>query len=1023
MIERLLGASIRRRGVVLAATAVLVGAGVLAFLRLPWDAFPDTTPVQVQVLAPAPSLSTTEIERRVAWPVEQALSGLPGLVEVRSVSRFGLAQVTALFEDGRDLWLCRQVVAERLATVELPPGIAVPRLGPVSSGMGEIFHYVVRGEGKSLAELRDAQDWIVRPELRSVPGVAEVVGWGGEPSWVVVTADPAALRGAGLGVDDLARALSADGTAVGGGLLGRGGESIPVRGDALWRTADDVAGTVVTARDGVPVRVRDVARVEEGTEIRRGAVTADGTGEVVLGIAFLLTGENGGTVSRALSRRLDEIRPRLPDGISVEVVHDRRELVERVLGTVRTNLFEGALLVVAVLFVFLGDLRAGLVVASAIPLSMLFAFDAMARAGIAGSLLSLGALDFGLLVDSSVILVENARRRLDEAPADRPVADVVREAAVEVRGPTLLGELVVALVYLPVLALEGVEGKLFRPMALTVVFALVGSLVVSLTVVPALAATVLRRRERPRANRAEALALRLYRPLLARALARPRGTVAAAALLVAAALGFATTLGSELVPRLSEGTIVVNTIRRSGVSLEESVRLGSRIEQALLASFPDEIERVWTRTGSADVATDPMGPELSDLFVELTDRRRWTKAASQEELVAAMEERLSGIPGMRAVFTQPIEMRLAEMTSGIRGDLAVKVVGEDFDTIARVARDVERVVRNVPGAVDVAMEPVTKRAELEVAVDRDAAARHGLSARQVLSVVEALGGIPVGERTVGERRHPVVVRLAAPGGDPAEVGRIPVAGPDGTMVALADVASIRRVESPNVVSRDWGRRRIVVQANVRDRDLGSFVAEVRETLERELPLPEGVFLRYGGAWEHLERAMRRLSLVIPVAVLLVFALLWFSYGRWLDAARVMAGVPFAAVGGIAALALRGMPFSVSAGVGFVVLSGISVLGDLVLVSTIRAQLADGVALRDAVEQAALRRLRPVLMTALVASLGFLPMMLATGPGAEVQRPLATVVVGGLLSSTLLTLVVLPVLYLAGRRNEATSPAR
>ncbi|WP_437564096.1 efflux RND transporter permease subunit [Sorangium sp. So ce542] len=1011
MLNAVIAWSLRHRLLVILAAIALSLAGLLAFRRLPIDAFPDTTPVQVQINTVAPALSPVEIERQITAPVEQAISGLPRLEEVRSLSRFGLSQVTARFEDETDIYLARQVVMERLQTVTLPPGIERPELGPVATGLGEVFHYVVTGKGKSLSELRTVHDWVIAPQLRSVRGVAEVNAWGGDERQIQVLVDPAELTARGLSLHDLSEALERNNANVGGGTLDQAGESSLIQGIGIATRVSDIEDIVVAAKGGAPIRVRDVARVVEGREIRRGAVTADGQGEVVLGLGFMLMGENSHEVTTRLKARLSEVEKSLPEGVDVAVVYDRTELIDKVLGTVKKNLIEGALLVVAVLFAFLGNLRAGLIVASAIPLSMLFAFDLMLRAGVAGSLMSLGAIDFGLVVDSSVIMVENSVRRLSEDASDRSATDVVRDASIEVRKPTMFGELIIMIVYLPILALEGAEGKLFRPMALTVIFALVGSMILSLTLMPVLASLLLPRRVKERENALVRLLKRAYRPALQLALRGRWAVLAGAALLLGNAVFLATRLGAEFVPRLREGTIVANTVRLSGVSAAESIRYGTRLERVLLERFPDEIERVWTRTGTAEVATDPMGLELSDMFITLRPREAWKRAATQDELVQAMESELAGMPGMRVIYTQPIEMRVNEMVAGIRADLGVKLFGDDFDTLKQKAREIEAVLKKIPGAADVVTEQVTGQPVLEIEVDRAAIGRHGIAAADVLDVVEALGAREVGQLQEGERRFPVTLRIDDRyRQDPASIGRILVTAAGGERIPLARLAKIRTTEGPTAINREWAKRRIVVQANVRGRDVGTYVDEARARLDREVELPPGYYVRFGGQFEHLERAQARLLVVVPAALGLILLLLYVTYGRLLDAIRVFTGVPFAAIGGVVALWLADLPFSISAGVGFVALSGVAVLGDMVLVSTIRQLTAAGMPVRAAIELAAERRLRPVLMTALVASLGFVPMALNTGVGAEVQRPLATVVIGGVISSTLLTLLVLPVLY-------------
>jgi len=1026
MLDAIITWSLRHRLIVVAVWLAVALAGVIAYQRLPIDAFPDTTPVQVQVNTTAPALAPLEIERQITARVEQQISGLPGLVEVRSLSRFGLSQVTVVFRDGTDIYLARQVVGDRVRTVKLPTGVEPPTLGPVATGLGEVFHYLVTGDGVSTAELRTTQDWVIKPQLASVSGVAEVNSWGGEERQVQVVVDPVELQARGLTLADLAQALDRNNLNVGGGTIDVAGEASLVQGVALLTRPDQVEQVVITAKGGVPVRVRDVARVVEGHEIRRGAVTADGTGEVVLGLGFMLMGENSHGVTQRLEARLSEIRKSLPKGVKVQPVYERTTLVDQVLGTVRTNLIEGAILVVAVLFVFLGSLRAGLIVAAAIPVSMLCAFDLMVRAGVAGSLMSLGAIDFGLIVDSSVISVENSVRRLAEDRTDRSKLDIVREAALEVRRPTMFGELIILIVYLPILFLEGIEGKLFRPMALTVVFALAGSMLLSLTLIPVLSSLVLPRRMPERENLVVRGAKRLYRPILELAVRWRWAVLAAALLLMLNGVLLATRLGSEFVPRLREGTLVINTVRLASVSLEESVRYGTQIERVLLKAFPDEIERVWTRTGSAEVATDPMGIELSDVFVVLTSRDRWKRASTQDELVTAMQETLSVLPGMRMVFTQPIEMRVNEMEAGIRADVGVKLFGEDLEVLRARAAEIEAVLRALPGAADVVTEQVTGLSVLQVEVDWDAIARRGIAAREVLDVVAAIGGVEVGEVQQGDRRFPLVIRLHDQyRRDEASIRRILVTASNGDRIPLGQLARVSTVEAPAAINREWAKRRIVVQANVRGRDVGSFVADARAAIEREVELPAGYYIRFGGQFEHLEAARARLLVVVPVALALIMFLLYFTYGRVRDAVRVFTGVPFAALGGVVALWLRDMPFSISAGVGFVALSGVAVLGDMVLVSTIRQLLDEGMSLDDAVRTAAVRRLRPVLMTALVASLGFLPMAINIGIGAEVQRPLATVVIGGLISSTLLTLVVLPALYaaFAPRRTTLLPAAR
>ncbi|WP_052554393.1 efflux RND transporter permease subunit [Enhygromyxa salina] len=1024
MLTKLIDLCLRHRPVVLLATAILIAWGLASFRRLPFDAFPDTTPVQVQINTSAPALAPLEVERQLSFPVEQAISGLPGLVEVRSISKFGFSQVTAIFDDDTDIYLARQVVNERLALADLPAGIEGPALGPVATGLGEVFQYIVRADGMSPAELRTLHHWVIRPQMLQTPGVAEINTWGGREKQYHVVVDPYRLVKHELTLEDVARVVRHENRNVGGGVLDVGGESQLIQGLGLVTGIEDLEAMVVAEVDGTLVHLDDVADIREGHEIRRGAVTAEGRGEAVLGLGFMLMGENSREVTRSLEARLEQVRHSLPEGVELTPVYSRSALVDEVLSTVRDNLIEGALLVIAVLFVFLGNLRAGLIVALAIPLSMLFAFNAMLWVGIAGSLMSLGAIDFGLVVDSSVIVVENAARRLSEDTSGRSVREIVRDAAIEVRRPTLFGELIIAIVYLPILTLEGVEGKLFRPMALTVIFALAGSMLISLTVMPVLASYALESRRRKTGKRRLVAALEAgYRRVLERALDRRKLVLALATAAVLGGGFAATKLGSEFVPRLSEQAVVINTVRVAGISLDESIRYGTQIERRLLERFPDEIEHVWTRTGTAEVATDPMGLEVSDVFITLTPPKQWTRGTTQAELTTAMAAELEGMPGMRSVFTQPIEMRVNEMIAGIRADVGIKLFGDDFTVLQQQADSIRRAIETIPGAADVTVEQLTGQAMLTIEVDRDAVGRYGIAVADVLDVVESLGTRKLGEVVEGQRRFDLVLRLDDEVRRSAEqIGALLLQTREGGRVPLSSLARIEVVEGPSTIQREWAKRRVIVQANVRGRDLGSFVADVRRVLAEQIDLPPGYYTDLGGQFEQLERAQGRLMIVVPLALTLVFGLLWLTYGRASDAIRVFTGVPFGAVGGVLALWLRDMPFSVSAGVGFIALSGVAVLGDIVLVSRAKQLLADGLGLREAIGAAAQSRLRPVLLTSLVAALGFVPMAFNMGVGAEVQRPLATVVVGGMITSTLATLLVLPVLYMSfTRRSRTTRP--
>lgn len=1003
--------SLRNRFLVVVLSLVLVGLGLFAMSKLPIDAFPDTTPVMVQVNTVAPALSPVEIEQQVTLPVERALGGLPGLAEIRSVSKFGFGQVNTIFQDGTSVYLARQMVAERLNGVELPLGVEQPELGPISTGLGEIFHYIVTSPTQSLSQLTTLQDWVIRPQLQSVSGIAEINTWGGERKQFHVLADPDRLIKYDLTLDHVLNALQENNLSVGGGNISRGGELHLLQGVSLTTNEEEIGNIVIAAYDGVPIHIHDVADVREGHEIRRGGVTANGQGEVVHGLGFMLMGENAHTVTQRLEERLAEVRKSLPADVEVKVVYERTELVHKVIDTVKRNLIEGALLVIAVLFIFLGNLRAGLIVMLAIPLAMLFAFNWMLQVGIAASLLSLGAIDFGLIVDSSVISVENSVRKLGHKQDKRSVAEIVGDAAIEVRKPTMFGELIIMVVYLPILLLEGIEGKLFRPMALTVIFALLSSLIFSLTLTPVLSSLFLTRNIKERENIVVRGAQWLYRPLLRLALRFRVATLIVCGLILTWGTFLSTRLGSEFVPRLYEMAIVFNAVRLSGISLEETMRYNTQIEKFLLERFPDEIRDVWSRTGTPEISTDPMGLEVTDVFVTLKPREGWTRATTQSELAALMDAELFGFPGQNITFTQPIEMRMNEMIAGVRADLGVKVFGDDLDVLRKKAAEVREILESLEGAEDVSVEQLTGLPVIEVNVNQRAIARHGIAAKHVLELIEAVGGIPVGQIRQGQQRFDLVVRLPEEyRTDPEAVANILLPAPDGQRVPIGRLARVRQIEGPSAINREWAKRRIVVQTNVRERDLGSFVTEAQRQIEENVELPPGYFFQFGGQFENLIRASRRLVIIIPIALALIFVLLYLSTNSVRDSLIVFSGAPFAALGGVIALWLREMPFTISAGIGFIAVSGVSMLNGLVLVSTIKQRWTAGAELNQAIEETRLIRLRPILMTALVAALGFIPMALNTGIGAEVQRPLATVVIGGVITDNLLTLLALPALY-------------
>jgi cobalt-zinc-cadmium resistance protein CzcA len=1039
MLNALIAWSLRNRFAVLAGALCFVALGWFSLQHLNIDAFPDTTPIQVQINTIAPGLGPEEVERQITFPVEQSISGLPGLQQVRSVSKFGLSQVVVTFADHIDIYFARQLLNERMTNVELPEGMPRPRLGPVATGLGEVFHYLVTSpvkDRRELMKLRTTQDWVLKPALRTVPGTAEINGWGGLEKQYEVLIDPRRLQEYGVTYAQVFQALRDNNQNAGGGSTRRAGDMVLIQGLGRTDSLPQIGDIVVKSQEGIPVRVRDVADVQIGSVLRMGGVTAQGRGEVVLGLGFLIMNENGHRVTRELDAKLKEVKKNLPAGVKAEPVYKRTDLVDRVIHTVRTNLFEGGLLVVAVLFIFLGNLRAGLVVALAIPLSMLFAFSGMLRFGIAGSLLSLGALDFGLVVDSSVVMVENVMRHLAHDGADRRSrVEVVHDAAVEVRQPTMFGELIIMIVYLPILTLEGVEGKLFRPMALTVIFALVGSLILSLTVMPVLASLLLPRRVQEKDPWLIRAARWLYAPVLHAALRHRAAVIAFAAFALGGAVVVARGLGWDFVPRLSEGSLVVGILRLPGTSLEESLRYNTRMEKALLAAFPDEVEHVWARCGTAEVATDPMGPEETDFFITLKPRGSWKKAHTQDELERLIKAEFDPLPGQVLSFTQPIEQRVKEMISGTRSDVAVKLFGDDFKVLTAKAEEIRAVLESIDGHDNVNVEQLTGQPVLQIRVRQDQLARYGVPVRSVMELIESLAGRPVGEVMEGQMRFPLAIRLPEKlRSSPEAVGGILVSAPSGERIPLGRLANVEVVEGPAKVMREAGQRRIVVQCNVRGRDLAGFVEEAQQRVAEKVHLPPGRYrLEWGGEFENLERARLRLMIVVPIALALIFSLLYLTYHRFGDVLLVFSGVLFGPIGGILALWMRGLPFSISAGVGFIALSGVSVLNSMVLVSFIRHLRDKGVDLNHAVEEAALTRLRPVLMTALVASLGFVPMAVSTGVGAEVQRPLATVVIGGVISSTLLTLLVLPVLYdlfgkwLAGpglaARAEGETPAR
>jgi cobalt-zinc-cadmium resistance protein CzcA len=1031
-LDHVLAWSLRNRLLVTVLMVLVALFGVRAAFRLPIDAVPDVTNVQVQILTDSPGLGPLEVERFVTYPVEGAMSGLPEVEEIRSLSRFGLSVVTVVFHEGTDIYWARQMVSERLTDARdaIPEGFGEPEMAPISSGLGEIFQFEVRGD--SLPEkdramvLRDVLESQIAPRLRSVPGVVEINTFGGELRTYQVEVTPERLTSYGVSLDDLFVALAENNANVGGGYLVRGREQTLVRGVALYEELDHIREVVVTTTpEGTPITVGMLGAVEFAPMIRQGAVTRDGRGEVVTGIGMMLMGGNSRTVSAALQEAVDDVAPTLPDGVTIEVFYDRTELVERTIGTVEKNLFEGGILVIAVLLFTLGNIRGGLIVASAIPLSMLIAFTGMNMFGISGNLMSLGAIDFGLIVDGSVVMIENVVRVVGERrKKGLPVNDAVILGAVrEVAGPVTFAVGIIILVYLPLLGLTGIEGKMFRPMAATVVFALVGSLVLALVLMPVLASTFLKG-----ATEHETWLLRLahavYRPVLRFAM-RWRWLVTSVAVLALLCSGVVGSfLGAEFVPKLDEGAVAIQIIRPPSVSLEESVVQAGAVERSLLARFPAEIRTVVSKTGRAEIATDPMGVDFSDLIIMLTPPEDWKEADDKDGLVAAMEAGLrEDVPGVNFAFSQPIELRTNELIEGVRSDVALILYGDDLAQLKVTGDALAGVLATVPGAADVKVEQVAGLPMLRVDVDREAIARLGLNASDVMDAVETLGGRPVTQVVKGRQRFVVQVRFAPEvRADEARVRSILVSRPGGGSVPLDQVANVTIEEGPLQISHESGQRRLTIETNVRGRDVASFVSDAQAAITAANVVPKGYVLDWGGQFENLAEASTRLAILVPLVLVLIFVLLQANFRSFKTTMLVYANVPLAVTGGVFALAVRGLPFSISAAVGFIALFGIAVMNGVVLVSQIRKLQEEGRDAETAAREGAELRLRPVLMTALVAGLGFIPMALGHGAGAEVQRPLATVVIGGLVTSTVLTLVVLPSLYAWWMREPVRADA-
>lgn len=1021
MIQAILRFSIQQRVFVVIAALLLIGIGIYNATLLPIDAVPDVTNKQVQINTVAPALGPEEVERQITFPLELALAGLPHLQETRSISQFGLSQVTVVFDDDVDLYFARQLVNQRLqeAKEALPKDVRA-EMGPVSTGLGEIYYIRLEGEKYSLMERRTMMDWIVRPQLLSVPGLAEVNTWGGMARQIQVAIDPQKLRAYGLSVPTVLRAVGANNQNVGGAYLSRGAEQQLVRTVGVIHDNEDIRNIVVGAHGGVPITVRQIATVSDSAVVRQGAMSQDGEGEQVYAITMLLIGENGRVVVERVKDRITQIQKSLPEGTHLVGFLDRAELINRTLKTAATNLMEGGILVIIVLFAFLLQLRAGLIVSSVIPLSMLIAIIGMRCFGVSANLMSLGAIDFGIVVDGAVIIVENCVRQLADRRhehgrelTEKERLEVLYEGTVQVLKPGISGVIIILAAYVPILTLTGLEGKTFRPMGLTVIFALVGALLLSFTLVPALCAFFLRVKTE-RENPVVHWLSRLYRPALEHSLRFRFVTVGAAIVFLGFCLFVASRLGSEFMPQLDEGAYAIEAIYAPSISLEQVVERAGVAEKVIRDKFPDEVKNVVTRIGRPEVATDPMLVNQTDVLIDLYPPERWKKTHTKAELTKMMSEELDKVPGLATSFSQPIEMRMSELIQGVgvRANLGIKLFGPDPEVLAREANRISRIAGSVPGAADVRAETTQGLPQLQIVILRDKIARYGINVSDVNEVIEAaVGGKVVTTVSDGATRVDVSVRMPQSfRDDPDKIGNILIPALDGKQVPLSELANIQSMEGPVQISRENGQRRIVIQANVRERDLGSFTEEVKRRLDREYKLPTGYRIEFGGTYEQLQSGRARLAIATPLTFALIFLLLFTTFGSLKQAALVFTGIPFAVTGGILALTLRGMPFSISAGIGFIALAGIAVLNGVVMLTFINQLRDRGLSVREATLQGAMARLRPVLMTAAVAGIGFMPMALSHSAGAEVQRPLATVVIGGLISATLLTLLILPTLY-------------
>jgi cobalt-zinc-cadmium resistance protein CzcA len=1011
MLDKILQFALQQRLLIILATAILIGSGLWAMKKLPVDAFPDVTNVQVQILTQAGGMAPTEVEKLITFPIETSMGGLPRLHEMRSLSKVGLSVITIVFEDGVDIYFARQQVFEKLqqARDRLPKGIE-PQMGPVTTGLGEIYQYILTSDKYDARELRSIQDWLVRPILRTVPGVTDVNSFGGQVKQYQVMLDPGKLKSLNLTIHDVMEAVEKNNATVGAGYIEHREEQYMVRGIGLARGVDDLKDIVVKSSGGTPIHVHDVGEVAIGNEPRQGVTTYDGKGETVAGIVMMLKGASSREVVEGVTTKIKTIEKALPEGVKLTPYYDRTDLIWKTIRTVTTNLIEGGLLVIAVLFYFLGNVRGAIIVALTIPLSMLFSFLGMHWLGLSANLMTLGAIDFGMIVDGSVVMVENTVRHLSERKEGESTGHIIFTSAREVARPILFGVLIIIIVYLPIVTLTDMEGKMFSPMAFTVGFALLGSLILTMTLVPTLCSFLLKGKVEEKNPWLLVKVRDSYPPVLRQSLTNPKKTLMITGAALVASLLLIPFLGSEFLPTLDEGSMTVQSFRLPSVSVTDTVKTSAAVEK-VIKSFP-EVEKVVARAGRAEIASDPMGIDISDIFVSLKPRNEWTSAKTKDELVDKMRDRLANIPGMTFSFSQPIALRVDELISGVKSQIAIKLYGEDMEILKTRANEIAEVVKKVEGAADVQVEKVSGLAYLQVEVDRAAIARYGINVTDVTEVLElASGGKAVSELFEGQKRFAVALRFpTALSDNPEKFGELLISAPDGARIPLKQLARVRTEEGPAQISRENGSRRIVVECNVTGRDIGSFVASAQKALDAGVKLPAGYYLDWGGQFENQQRAMARLAVILPICLALIFILLFSTFNSIRQAFLIILNIPFALIGGIVALFLRGLPLSVSGAIGFIALFGVAVLNGIVMVSYFNKLRDEGQSLDEAITNGATIRLRPVLMTAMVASLGFIPMALSHGTGAEVQRPLATVVIGGLITSTLLTLVVLPTLY-------------